>query len=74
MRAEIGGPEDRSLTDYARQYQRARGMNRRIVPVHLSDKRARRMGFVASHGVRGKLTWADWLQRRFAGASQRAAA
>ena len=65
MRAEIGGPEDMSLAEFARQYQRARGMNRTILPVHLSDKRARGMGFVVSNGVRGSLKWSAWLEQRF---------
>ena len=63
-RTEIGGPEDLSLVEFARQYQEARGTRRTIMPVHLSDKKARGMGFVVSKGVRGTLTWRDWLQRR----------
>jgi uncharacterized protein YbjT (DUF2867 family) len=68
VRAEIGGPDDLSLVDYARQYQAARGMNRTIMPVNLSEKTARGMGFVVSKGVRGTLSWRDWLQRHVAGA------
>jgi uncharacterized protein YbjT (DUF2867 family) len=62
-RAEIGGPEDLSCVEFARQYQQARGMHRTIVPV-FSDRAARGMGFVVSKGVRGKLSWRDWLQRQ----------
>jgi uncharacterized protein YbjT (DUF2867 family) len=62
-RAEIGGPEDLSCVEFARQYQQARGMHRTIMPV-LSDRAARGMGFVVSKGVRGKLSWRDWLQRQ----------
>jgi uncharacterized protein YbjT (DUF2867 family) len=65
MRPEIGGPEDLSLVEFARQYQRARGINRTILPVPLSDARARGMGFVVSNGVRGKLAWSAWLAQRF---------
>src|SRR3954454_12046113 len=66
MRAEIGGPEDLSLVEFARQYQRACGTNRTILPVPLSDARARGMGFVVSDGgVRGSLTWSAWLAQRF---------
>jgi uncharacterized protein YbjT (DUF2867 family) len=65
-RAEIGGPEDLSLVDLARQYQQARGMHRPIMPIHLADRTARGMGFVVSRGVRGMLTWREWLGRRFA--------
>ncbi|MBR1123351.1 NAD(P)H-binding protein [Bradyrhizobium lablabi] len=66
VREEIGGPEDLSLVEFARQYQEARGMHRTIMPVHLSDKAARGMGFVVSRGVRGTLSWKDWLQRHTA--------
>ena len=66
MHAEIGGPEDLSLVEFARQYQQARGMNRAIWPLPLPDTTARGMGFVVSDGVRGTLSWSDWLQRRFA--------
>jgi uncharacterized protein YbjT (DUF2867 family) len=64
-RAEIGGPEDLSLVEFARQYLGARGMHRTIMPIHLSDKTARSMGFVVSQSVRGTLTWREWLSRRF---------
>ena len=65
-RVEIGGPEDLSLVEFARQYQQARDMHRPIMPIHLADKAARGMGFVVSNGVRGTLSWRDWLQRQFA--------
>ena len=63
-RAEIGGPEDLSLVEFTRQYQQSRGMHRPIVPIHLSEKAARGMGFVVSRGVRGTLTRREWLSRR----------
>ena len=62
VRDEIGGPEDLSCSEFARQYQHARDMHRPIWPL-LSEKSARGMGFVVSHGARGKLRWSDWLQR-----------
>jgi len=62
-RAEIGGPEDLDLTAFARAYLDARRLHRNILPIGLSEARARGMGFVVSKGVRGRLTWADWLQR-----------
>jgi hypothetical protein len=34
------------------------------VPIHLSDKAGRGMGFVVSNGVQGTLTWREWLGRR----------
>ena len=65
-RAEIGGPDDLSGVELARQYQRARGLRRAILPLPLSDRAGRGIGFAASKGVRGTLSWADWLDRRFA--------
>jgi len=62
-RAEIGGPEDLELVSLARRYQDARRLHRKILPMNLSDAKARGMGFVVSHGVRGRLSWTDWLQR-----------
>jgi uncharacterized protein YbjT (DUF2867 family) len=64
-RVEIGGPEDLSCVELGRQYQKARGVRRPILPINLSEKAARGMGFVVSRGVRGRLTWSDWLGRRF---------
>jgi uncharacterized protein YbjT (DUF2867 family) len=64
-RTEIGGPDDLSLAEFARQYQQARGIHRPIMPLNLSDKAARGMGFVVSNGVRGRLSWREWLSRRF---------
>jgi hypothetical protein len=68
----IGGPGDLSLVDHARQYLVARGMRRAILPIQVSDKAARGMGFSRSNGVRGTLSWKDWLSRR--AAEERAAA
>lgn len=62
-RPEIGGPEDLALVAFARQYQDARRLHRKILPIGLSEAKARGMGFVVSQGVRGRLAWADWLQR-----------
>jgi uncharacterized protein YbjT (DUF2867 family) len=72
MRAEIGGPEDLSLAEFSRQYQRARGIKRLILPLPLSATAARGMGFVVSDGVRGKLSWSAWLDRQFATAREAA--
>ena len=65
-RAEIGGPDDLSCVAFARQYLEARGLRRTILPLHLSDATGRGMGFVASRGMRGRLSWRDWLGRRHA--------
>jgi len=72
MRAEIGGPEDLSLVEFARQYQQTRGMNRTIWPLPLPDTTACRMGFVVSNGVRGTVSWSARLERQFAEARQAA--
>ena len=64
VRAEIGGPEDLGLVDCARQYLAARGTHRTIMPIQVSEKTARGMGFLVSNGVRGTLSWKDWLSRR----------
>jgi uncharacterized protein YbjT (DUF2867 family) len=63
-RPDIGGPENLSLVEFASQYQHARGLHRKILPISLSDTRARGMGFVVSQGMRGKLPWANWLGRQ----------
>ncbi|MBR1176575.1 NAD(P)H-binding protein [Bradyrhizobium sp. KB893862 SZCCT0404] len=63
VRTEIGGPEALDLVAFARQYQDARRLHRRILPIDLSETKARGMGFVVSQGVRGHLTWTDWLRR-----------
>ncbi|MBB4426832.1 uncharacterized protein YbjT (DUF2867 family) [Bradyrhizobium sp. CIR48] len=65
IRAEIGGPEALDLVAFARQYQAARRLHRKILPIGLSEAKARGIGFVVSQGVRGRLRWADWLQRRY---------
>ncbi|OAF02326.1 epimerase [Bradyrhizobium centrolobii] len=64
-RAEIGGPQDISLVALAGQYRDARGLSRKILPLALSQAKAQGMGFVVSRGVRGRLSWADWLRRRY---------
>ncbi|WP_050401326.1 SDR family oxidoreductase [Bradyrhizobium embrapense] len=72
VRAEIGGPDDLNLVEIARQFQIARNLRRVILPIPLSDRAARGMGFVVSKGVRGTRSWADWLKQ--ASAQRRSAA
>ena len=62
-RVEIGGPQDLELVSVAREYQDARRLHRKILPIGLSEAKARGMGFVVSQGMRGRLTWKDWLHR-----------
>lgn len=64
-RIEIGGPDVLGCTEFARRYLEARGMRRAILPMSLSERKARGMGFVVSRGVRGKLSWADWLRDQY---------
>jgi uncharacterized protein YbjT (DUF2867 family) len=72
MRVDIGGPDELSWIDVGRQYQGARGLHRAILPVPLSDRMARGMGFVVSNGVRGTLPWSTWLRQRSAEARKAA--
>ncbi|MDE2379477.1 NAD(P)H-binding protein [Bradyrhizobium sp.] len=64
-RAEIGGPDELSCVEFARQYLSVRGLRRAVLPIALSDRAARGMGFVVSDGVRGSLCWRDWLRRQY---------
>ncbi len=64
VREEIGGPETMSFTELARQFQRARGIKRRIVPMRTSERRARKLGLVVSSGHRGRKTWSAWLEEQ----------
>jgi uncharacterized protein YbjT (DUF2867 family) len=62
MREEFGGPEDLSMVEIAREYQRQRNLHRYILPLSLSRKVVHSMGFVAAQGRRGKVTWSSWLR------------
>jgi hypothetical protein len=50
------------MVEITHQYQRERRLHRRILPLHLSPKAVRAMGFVVAQGRRGKVTWSSWLQ------------
>ena len=58
---EIGGPEAQPFPHLAQDYLEARGLRRRVLRFRLSDARARRMGFAATSGHTGSLTWREWL-------------
>jgi len=62
VREEIGGPEDLSLVETARQLQQAHRLRRPILPLPLPTKMVRNMGFVSAQGRRGKKTWSAWLR------------
>ncbi|HEY6516076.1 MAG TPA: NAD(P)H-binding protein [Steroidobacteraceae bacterium] len=61
LREEIRGPEDLSVVEMAREFQRSRGLRRPILSIPLGTGMARKMGFVRSEGRRGRKTWSDWL-------------
>ena len=61
MRDEIGGPQAKPFPLFAQLYLDIRGLRRRLIPLEMSDEKARRMGFVAANGCKGSVTWQDWL-------------
>jgi uncharacterized protein YbjT (DUF2867 family) len=64
-REGFGGPEILTPVQLARQYQAARGIRRRILPLRLPAAAIRAAGpQTCPDGRRGKTTWAQWLQRR----------
>jgi uncharacterized protein YbjT (DUF2867 family) len=65
-REEVGGPEDLSCAEFARQYQELRGVHRPILPMRVSERTTRGMGFVVAQGRRGALPWSTWLGRQSA--------
>ena len=60
----FGGPDIMSFGEAAGQYQAARGLRRRILPLPLPRAAARAAGDLACpEGRRGTTTWAEWLSR-----------
>jgi uncharacterized protein YbjT (DUF2867 family) len=69
---DVAGPEIRSMTELARDYLRATGKHRLVVPVHVPGGAARayRAGAnLAPDRAVGTRTWAEFLAERF-GAEQ----
>jgi uncharacterized protein YbjT (DUF2867 family) len=63
---DFGGPDTMSLLDAATAWQRARGVEKRIVPVPIPGKlsTAFRAGLnIAWNGDHGTVGWMDWLTR-----------
>ncbi len=61
-RAGFGGPEELTMVDIARRYQRARGVRRRIVPLRLPRAAIRALGpQTCPGGPKGRTTWSEWL-------------
>jgi uncharacterized protein YbjT (DUF2867 family) len=62
VREGFGGPEDLTMVDIARQYRRARGAQRRIVPLRLPSAAIRALGPQTCPGGRkGRTRWSKWL-------------
>ena len=60
----FGGPDIISFGEVAEQYQVARGLRRRILPLPLPRAAARAAGdLTCPEGRRGTTTWAEWLSR-----------
>jgi uncharacterized protein YbjT (DUF2867 family) len=63
-RQPFGGPDILSFGEAAGQYQAARGLRRRILPLPLPRAAARAAGdLTCPEGRRGTTTWAEWLSR-----------
>jgi len=66
--AEIAGPEVRTAGELARTWLKARGKRRLLVPLPLFGKVAAgyRTGYnCAPESKYGRITWAQWLSRRY---------
>jgi uncharacterized protein YbjT (DUF2867 family) len=60
----FAGPEIATLVDFARQYQAARGLSRRIVGLPLPGFAVQAAGpQTCPEGRHGKTTWREWLAR-----------
>ena len=72
-RQPFGGPDIISFGEVAGQYQAARGLRRRILPLPLPRAAARAAGdLTCPEGRRGTTTWAEWLQQAPAPSGMRA--
>ena len=62
---ELAGPERHQMVDLSRRVSRARGLARRVVPLHVPGAlgKGMRSGALipAADGPRGRLTFAEWL-------------
>jgi uncharacterized protein YbjT (DUF2867 family) len=65
---DFGGPQTLTLGDLARTWLAMRGMNKPIVRIPLPGKTARELrqgALTCQDGLRGTLTWEEWLQRAY---------
>lgn len=70
---DIAGPEVLTFKAMLHQWKQARGSHKLVLPLPLPGKfsAAVRKGLITSPNARvGKLTWAQWLQRRYGHARQ----
>jgi uncharacterized protein YbjT (DUF2867 family) len=65
VREEIGGPEYLSLAEMADQFRKAASLRRLVIPIPLSAKMMRRMGFVGAAARYGVKTWSAWLDENY---------
>ncbi len=69
---DMGGPEVHRLGDMARTWLETRGLRRQVFRLPLPGKTADaiRRGFITTPENRqGKVTWAEWVQRKYATAT-----
>ena len=72
VRDDFGGPQVMTMVELARQYQAARGVNRRILGLPLPGFAQRAAGpQVCPQGRHGKVTWSEWLHDRYPSAHRR---
>jgi uncharacterized protein YbjT (DUF2867 family) len=72
---DIGGPEVRSASELARAWLKARGKRRLVLPLPAFGKVAAgfRAGFNCAPDARdGRMTWEQWLERKYGSAAQQA--
>ena len=65
---DFGGPETLSLADVAREWKAATGIGKPVLPIFLPGRVAaafRAGRNTVQRGVRGTLTWREWLSQRY---------
>lgn len=64
VRPDFGGPQIRSMVDFAHEYQTVRHLRRRILPLPMPARMLRAAGRQACRDGRlGTTTWSEWLTR-----------
>jgi uncharacterized protein YbjT (DUF2867 family) len=64
---DFAGPDVYTLGELAQTWLAARGMRRRIVPVHMPGRAAAalRAGVLTGGAQQGRITWAEWLSEQY---------